>query len=549
MSVSSPFTPAHPSEHAWWRSAVIYQIYPRSFADANDDGIGDLAGITSRLPYLAELGIDAIWLSPFYPSPQADAGYDVSDYCDVDPLFGTLDDFDTMLAKAHALGLRVIIDIVPNHSSDEHPWFQAALRAPQGSPERERYLFRTGRGEGGEQPPNNWKSLFGGIAWTRVKGEDQWYLNMFDSKQPDFNWRNPEVRELFEHILRFWLDRGVDGFRVDVAHGLIKAEGLPDWDAALAQDKGGDQGPMWDQEELHDVYRAWHKVLNTYPGEQMIVAEANVQPQSRLARYLRKDELQQAFNFDYLGARWQAPRLKKIITDSLAANALVGAPTTWVMSNHDGVRMASRLGLSQPGARPYGINAASEQPNETLGLQRVRAAVHLMLALPGSAYIYYGEELGLPDHTTLDDSLRQDPIFFRTQGEEVGRDGCRIPMPWHAAASPSFGFSTHHAGWLPSPDTYARYAVDVQADDPTSTLALYRHVLALRHQYRLGEGTLEWLDSPRDDVLVLKNGSIVAIINFGDEAVARPEGEVVSSSCAETVGAMLPGREAVWIKQ
>ena len=442
----------------WWRNAVIYQIYPRSFADADGDGIGDLPGITSRLPYLARLGIDAIWLSPFYRSPQADAGYDVADYRVVDPLFGTLNDFERMRHQAHALGMKVIVDLVPNHTSDEHAWFQAALNSPPGSAERARYLFRNGKGPHGDLPPNNWQSVFGGNAWSRAPGDSQWYLHLFDRKQPDLNWDHPEVRAEFEDVLRFWLDRGVDGFRVDVAHGLIKAQGLPDWagHAAMVEGtEGGERGddnpgPMWDQEGVHDIYRSWRRLLDTYPGERMMVAEAWIAPQARLVRYIRGDEMQQAFNFDYLLAHWDAAEIRAVVDNSLAASAAVGAPTTWVMSNHDSVRHASRYGLRKPGARPKGIDAAGEQPDEPLGLRRARAAALLTLALPGSAYIYQGEELGLPEHTTLDARYRQDPAFFRTQGAEIGRDGCRVPLPWQADA-PSFGFGPGEKSWLPQP--------------------------------------------------------------------------------------------------
>ena len=327
----------------WWRSAVIYQVYPRSFADSDGDGVGDLPGVTARLPYLAELGVDAVWLSPIYRSPMADAGYDVADYRVVDPLFGSSQDADLLLAEAHRLGLRVVLDLVPNHTSDEHAWFRAALAAPAGSAERSRYLFRDGRGESGELPPNSWRSVFGGPAWTRVTEPDgrpgQWYLHLFDDKQPDLDWTHPEVRAEFEDILRFWLDRGVDGFRVDVAHGLVKADGLPDWDHEQelldGSSHGGERPPMWDQDGVHDIYRSWRQVLDEYDGDRMLVAEAWVEPAERLARYVRPDEMHQAFNFAFLSAGWRAADLRESIADSLEASATVGAPATWVLSNHD----------------------------------------------------------------------------------------------------------------------------------------------------------------------------------------------------------------------
>ncbi|OHV08667.1 glycoside hydrolase family 13 protein [Kushneria phosphatilytica] len=537
------------TQQAWWRSAVIYQIYPRSFMDGNGDGLGDLPGIVDRLPYLARLGVDAIWLSPFYRSPQADAGYDVADYRDVDPLFGQLADFDAMLKQAHALDMRIIVDLVPNHTSDEHAWFRAALAAPEGSPERARYMFREGQGEHGELPPNNWQSVFGGAAWTRVPGERQWYLHLFDSKQPDLDWRNPEVRDEFDDVLRFWLDRGVDGFRVDVAHGLIKQPGLPDWDGSQAMVEGGSMGPMWDQDEVHDIYRRWHQILEEYDGDRMMVAEAWVRPQARLAHYIRRNEMQQAFNFDYLLARWDAGELREVIDDSLAQTHAVGAPTTWVMSNHDGVRHASRLGLSQPGARPHGIDAHGEQPDEALGLRRARAAIMLTLALPGSVYLYQGEELGLPDHTTMAAEYRQDPTYRRTGGREIGRDGCRVPLPWQADA-PAYGFGCEGMPWLPQPETFHRYAVDVQEADDTSTLTLYRQLLALRREHDLGEGQLEWLESPSETALMLRNGRLTALINLGSEPVALPSsaGSVLACSLPGPLPVdTLSGNAAVWL--
>ncbi|GEA81175.1 glycoside hydrolase family 13 protein [Cellulomonas uda] len=519
----------------WWRDAVIYQVYPRSFADGTGDGVGDLPGITERLPHLAELGVDAVWLSPFYRSPQADAGYDVADYRDVDPLFGTLADFDVMLEAAHGLGLRVIVDLVPNHTSDEHAWFVEALAAGPGSPARERYLFRDGRGEHGELPPNNWQSIFGGPAWTRVP-DGQWYLHLFDSKQPDLDWEHPEVRAEFEDVLRFWLDRGVDGFRIDVAHGMVKAPGLPDWHGHVSMIEGsedtsaldrvdevtgsGNQGPMFDQEGVHEIYRAWNRVLAEYDGDRALVAEAWVEPLSRLARYVRPDEMQQAFNFAFLATLWHAPSLRDVITASYAASDAVGAPTTWVLSNHDVVRHASRLGLPVPGSRPNGIGARDEQPDEELGLRRARAATLLMLGLPGSAYVYQGEELGLPDHTALPDDARQDPAFFRTQGAELGRDGCRVPLPWSADA-PAFGFSPTGAAWLPQPLSWARYALDAQQGVPGSTYELYRAALALRKAEALGSGGLAWHAS-HDDVLDLVNRDVRVVANLSAEPVVLP---------------------------
>ncbi|WP_457809320.1 glycoside hydrolase family 13 protein [Kushneria sp. EE4] len=535
------------SRPQWWHDAVIYQIYPRSFMDANGDGIGDLEGITQRLDYLANLGVDALWLSPFYRSPQADAGYDVADYRDVDPLFGTLEDFDALLSGAHERAMRIIVDIVPNHTSSEHVWFQEALASPSGSRERARYMFREGRGGNGEQPPNNWQSVFGGPAWTQVPGEREWYLHLFDSSQPDLDWHNPEVLEEFDNVLRFWLKRGVDGFRIDVAHGMIKAPGLPDWDGSQAMIEGGNPGPMWDQDGVHDIYRRWNRVLTEFGRDRMMVAEAWVHPPSKTARYVRPDEMQQAFNFDYLLAPWDADKLRHVIDTSLESYGAVEAPTTWVMSNHDSVRHASRLGLSRPGARPNGIDADSEQPDEALGLRRARALIMLTLALPGSAYLYQGEELGLPDHTTMPARYRQDPTFHRTNGEQIGRDGCRVPLPWRAD-TPAFGFSTTGESWLPQPESYARYTADRQLEDESSTLSLYRHLLAMRHEHGLGHGQLVWQKSPRADVLCLSNGAVTVMLNLGEAPVALPEGRVALQSVTDAVSDdHLAGNAAVWL--
>ncbi|WP_438354613.1 glycoside hydrolase family 13 protein [Microbacterium sp. CJ88] len=538
----------------WWRTAVIYQIYPRSFADTNGDGIGDLPGVTAHLDDLRELGVDAIWLSPFQRSPQKDAGYDVADYCDVDPLFGTLADFDAMLAGAHERGIRLIVDLVPNHSSDQHVWFQEALAAAPGSPARARYMFRDGEGAHGELPPNNWESVFGGPAWTRVTESDgtpgQWYLHLFDSSQPDFDWSNPEVRAEFRRVLRFWLDRGVDGFRVDVAHGLIKAEGLPDYTPDPA---GGSMGgneasvPYWAQPGVHEVYRDWHALLAEYDGDRALCAEAWLPTVEKTALWVRPDEMHQAFNFAYLETAWDASALRDIVAESLRAYPAVGAPSTWVLSNHDVVRHASRLALTAENPQGAGIGPLSPgQPIPTLGLRRARAATTVMLALPGSAYLYQGEELGLPEVIDLPDGARQDPTWFRTHGERYGRDGCRVPIPWYSAA-PAYGFSPTGASWLPQPSEWAGLARDAQVGDPLSTLTLYRGLLAERRTHRLGAGALEWLGGYGDDVLAFRNGRVTVIANLGAAPVALPEGRMVAAS--EPVdGRMLPTDTAVWIE-
>ncbi|MFD7308734.1 glycoside hydrolase family 13 protein [Promicromonospora sp. NPDC059942] len=570
-------TPAGNGE--WWRDAVIYQVYPRSFADGNGDGTGDLPGVTAKLDHLAQLGVDAVWLSPFYRSPQKDAGYDVADYRDIDPLFGTLADFDEMLAGAHERGLKVIVDLVPNHSSDQHVWFQEALAAAPGSAEHERYMFRDGRGPAGDEAPNNWQSIFGGPAWTRLAPREddgplgpQWYLHLFDSTQPDLNWDNPEVRFEFEDVLRFWLDRGVDGFRVDVAHGMIKAAGLPDWDGQVAMVEGtveeateadpaapedgstgaGNRGPMFDQDGVHDIYRAWHKVLAEYDGDRCLVAEAWVEPLSRLARYVRPDEMHQAFNFSFLTAPWDAATVRTVVNASLSTMEAVGAPTTWVLSNHDVVRHASRFGLEEIGGRQLnGIGATDPQPDAALGLRRARAATLLMLGLPGSAYMYQGEELGLPDHTALPDDVRQDPSFFRTNGAEPGRDGCRVPLPWVGGA-PGNGFGPTGKTWLPQPDVYAELAADQQYGVKGSTYEMYRAALGLRRAENLGAGTLAWVDSLADhpDVVALRVADVVVVANLGLSSFALPAGAqvLVASGELDEDSGELPSDTTVWLR-
>ena len=566
---------------AWWRHAVIYQIYPRSWADSDGDGIGDLPGITARLDHLTSLGVDALWLSPFYTSPQADAGYDVADYRDVDPIFGTLDDAHRLIERAHELGLKVIVDMVPNHSSDEHGWFQAALAAGPDSSERELYVFREGRGEHGELPPNNWESVFGGAAWTRVAEPDgrpgQWYLHLFDPKQPDFNWEHPKVRAEFESILRFWLDRGVDGFRVDVAHGLIKQQGLPDTQdertvmlghseheapeaghaEALAPTEDRPRldhtkrSPMWDQDGVHEVYRAWRTILESYgTPDRILCAEAWVEPQERAVKYVRADEMHQAFNFDFLTAPWSAAELRAVITSSLQAADSVGAPSTWVLSNHDVVRHASRLGYPVGTPRMNGISATDPQPDRALGLRRARAATALMLSLPGGAYIYQGEELGLPDSTDMPAQFRQDPTFARTGGAEIGRDGCRVPLPWVADA-PSLGFGPGDSSWLPQPSAYADYAVDRQEGVVDSTLELYRALLHQRRLLGLGTGSLTFVEGYGSDVLALTNGAdprerVLVVTNFGEDAVSLPEGAEVLVASGDLVAGRVPRDTTVW---
>jgi alpha-glucosidase len=540
----------------WWQTAVIYQIYPRSFADGDGDGIGDLRGVESRLESLQALGIDAIWFSPFFKSPQKDAGYDVSDYRSIDPLFGTNEDFDKLLAKAKSLGIRIIVDLVPNHSSDQHELFQKALKAAPGSPARDMYMFRDGKGENGELPPNNWESVFGGQAWSRITEADgslgQWYLHIFDSSQPDFNWENPKVHDFFAGVLRFWLDKGVDGFRIDVAHGLVKAPGLPNITAAQSQTLEHDPNnphPFWGQEGVHDIIRSWRKILDEYDDRAMC-AEAWVLPLSRMAKWVRPDEYHQTFNFGYLETPWAKEPLVKVISDSLEAFGSVGAPSTWVLSNHDVIRHVSRFGVETPPPQGSGIGPGMEQPDEELGQKRGRAATAFMLGIPGGAYLYQGEELGLPEHTTLEGKYRQDPTFSRTKGERVGRDGCRVPLPWEADGGLSFGFNLTGKSWLPAPANYKKYARDVQEGVAGSTLELYKKLIAERKKLALGSGEFRWApEYSSANSLAYVNNGVLVLSNFGPESITAPAGEIiVSTQSSLTAGGQLEANQSAWIK-
>jgi alpha-glucosidase len=538
----------------WWRTAVIYQIYPRSFADSNGDGTGDLPGITARLPHLQKLGVDAVWLSPFYPSPQRDGGYDVADYRDVDPQFGNLRNFDALVSRAHDLGIRVIVDLVPNHCSSDHPAFQAALASEPGSAERGLFHFRDGLGDTGDQPPNDWQSMFGGPAWTRVTERNgspgQWYLHIFDRSQPDWNWANPAVRADFETTLRFWLDRDVDGFRVDVCDAMVKADGLPNWphpNKGVVRPIDGRTPPMWDQEGIHEIFRAWRGILDSYHGTRILCAEAWLPPE-RTARIVRQGEMHQAFNFAYLEQAWNASAIRETIDTSIEANSAVGAPTTWVLSNHDVMRHASRYGYDRPVALESGVGADDPQPDRALGLRRARAATALMLALPGSAYLYQGEELGLPESTDLPDEVRQDPVWERSHHNIRGRDGCRVPLPW-TADGPSFGFSDSATTWLPQSPDYGDFAVEVQDGQDGSTLEFYRSALAARRALGLGTGTLDWCRDDREDgVIAFSRGDIQVIANTTTTPRPLPAGSEVVLASAPITDAEVPADTTVWVR-
>ncbi|MCU1515647.1 MAG: alpha-amylase [Pseudarthrobacter sp.] len=534
----------------WWRQSVVYQIYPRSFADADGNGIGDLRGIISRIPYLVSLGVDAVWLSPFYPSALADGGYDVDDYRDVHPEIGSLEDFDSMVRELHNAGIRVMVDIVPNHTSSRHEWFREALVSPKGSAARERYVFRDGTGPCGKQPPSDWESVFGGSAWEPA-GDGQWYLHLFAKEQPDLNWDHPEVRADFRQTLRFWADRGVDGFRVDVAHGLSKKLDqpfVPQGQLVQSEHVLDGSHPFWDRDEVHQIYAEWRSIFNEYSPPRTAVAEVWVHS-SRRARYASRDGLGQAFNFDLVQADFNPAEYRKIIDDNLGLAALTGSSPTWVLSNHDVVRHATRYGLPRAsGGAPQNwewlrSNGTTPVLDKIKGLRRARAATLLMLALPGSAYLFQGEELGLHEVADIPDAARQDPMFFRSDGAEKGRDGCRVPLPW-TSHGPSLGFGGAGAH-LPQPRWFSQLSVEWQAHDPGSTLNLYRQALQLRRCLQ-GSETLEWLTAEDAVLRFVRPNGWQSITNFSDHDVDLPDGEVLLSSRPLTSG-RIPADTTVWL--
>jgi alpha-glucosidase len=534
----------------WWRDAVIYQIYPRSFADANGDGIGDLAGVIERLPYLAELGVDAIWLSPFYPSPLADGGYDITDYRDVDRRLGTLEDFDRLVDHAHRGDLRVLIDIVPNHTSEQHPWFRAAMAAGPGAPERHRYVIRPGRGPDGERPPTDWRSHFGGSAWQRLP-DGEWYCHLFAREQPDLNWDNPEVRQYFLDTLRFWADRGVDGFRVDVAHALAKdltspLRSQPNLDRRLPLD-GTD--PLYDRDEVHEIYRSWRAVFEEYDPPRMAVAETWYPTNARTYHYARPTELGQVFDFSLLKAAWDADRFTQVIRQSLADHHDVGGGLTWVLSSHDVPRHATRYAL------PAWVNAEewllddgrNPHVDPEVAQRRARAATLLMLALPGSAYLYQGEELGLLEVADLPADRLRDPVYERSHHQLKGRDGCRVPLPW-TADGPSFGFGDR-GSWLPQPRWFGRYAMDQQVGRPDSHLELYRTALSLRRALRTDDD-VAWVEHPDQPGVVhlRRSNGWSCLTNFTAQPVPMPAGRVLLRSLDPTGRDLVDPETTVWFE-
>ncbi len=550
------------SEHVWWQRAAVYQVYPRSFRDLDSDGTGDLRGVIHELPYIAGLSVDALWLSPFYSSPQNDSGYDVVDPRSVDPVYGSLADAQELIDQAHFRGLRVLVDIVPNHSSSDRPWFKEALQAAPGSPARDRYHFRDGRGPHGNEPPSNWMSMFGGSAWTRIHEVDglpgQWYLHLFDPTQPDLNWANPQVRLDGLETLRFWLDMGADGFRVDVALGLAKDMTYPDVDdpeglvlaLRMDLDDGSDEAkarrlrvansPILDRDEVQDIYREWRALLDTYPGDRMAVAEAWVPP-VRAARYVAPDTLHQIFNFDFMAVGWDAGKITDIVQRTIADLAEVSAPPTWALSNHDTARVVTRLG------------------GGPLGRQRARAMALIAHALPGSVYVYQGEELGLED-AEMPDEARRDPVWFRTKGLQKGRDGGRVPLPWRGDAPP-YGFhdtvvsDVMPALWLPPPPGWAEFTVESQSRDASSTLAQYRSMLRLRHAHPglVDLDNVTWPDVPEGVFALRRSCGFACVVNCTDEEIISPIGGVVLTASDGSVHAdngivTLPADTGAWIQ-
>lgn len=517
-------------DNNWWRQAVVYQIYPRTFNDSDGNGFGDLKGVTEKVGYLSELGIDAVWLSPFYPSKLYDGGYDVDDYRNVDPRIGTLNDFDLMVKALHAENIKVIVDIVPNHSSIHHEWFVEALNSPKGSAARDRYIFMDGDGN---NPPNNWPSHFGPTCWTQVP-DGQWYLHLFAPEQPDFNWKNAEVRADFENTLRFWSDRGVDGFRVDVAHSLTKeiSKPFPEYPGYLVEhlpEDGSHQ--MFDRDELMDVYRSWRKVFNSYNPPKFAVAEANA-PLSRRGRYATEDTLGQAFNFEIMNTPWTAKDYKKTITDVLDFSEKAKSSSTWVLSNHDVVRHVSKFGLPLKTDYNKWLLSNGTEPKCDLakGLLIARAATLLILGLPGSTYLYQGEELGLPEVADLKPEQLADPIWLRTSGKEKGRDGCRVPIPWtEKDAYPNFkGLSAEQ-----------------QEDQSESILNFYRKALWLRKDVCKDE-TIEFVEVSAEVISFKRSGNWQVITNFGATPIELPAGKVLISS-APIANNHLPTNATAWL--
>ncbi len=530
----------------WWRNAVVYQIYPRSFSDLNGDGIGDLAGVIDKLGYLELLGVDAIWLSPVMRSPMADHGYDVSDPRDIDPVFGDLATFDLLIDEAHARDIRVTMDLVPNHTSDQHAWFAAALGAGPGSPERERYIFRPGRGENGELPPNNWPSVFGGPAWSRVREADgalgEWYLHLFAPSQPDLNWNNPEVMADLETTMRFWLDRGVDGFRIDVAHGMAKADGLPDMTEEAVVLKHTDDDPRFNNDAVHEIHRRIRAVMDQYPGTAN-VGEVWVDASEEFGKYVRPDELHLGFNFRLATVDFEVGQIREAIDESLAAVHAVGATPTWTLSNHDVDREVSRYAPPLP----EGLDDPGQAADRALGIgiARARAMALVELALPGTVFLYQGAELGLPNVDLPDEALT-DPVWERSGRTVRGRDGCRVPLPWEGE-EPPYGFSSNSDTWLPMPDDWDRFTVEAQLEDIYSTVSLYRQAIELRYARPEFSGDrVDWYGAPDGCLAFRRPGGLICALNTTAAPVPFPHGQILLVSLP-LVDGMLAPNSAAWL--
>lgn len=529
----------------WWRSSVVYQLYVKSYSDSDGDGIGDLGGVVDRLDHIAGLGVDAVWLNPCYPSPNNDGGYDVADYLTVDAHYGGLPAFEQLRDACHARGLRLLMDLVPNHCSDQHPWFQAALAAGPGSKERSRFHFAAGRGPDGSEPPNNWLSTFGGPAWTRLP-DGEWYLHAFDSTQPDFNWEHPAVAEMFDDVLRAWFDRGVDGFRIDVAYAMVKAPGLPDVDDPLA-----DNPHLWNQPGVHDIFERWRKIADSYDPPRILLGEVWLPP-ADIADYLRPGELHQAFYFDLMQQPFEASAFEESVRATFDALDHDGGVPTWTLNSHDVHRAVTRYGLVEPEpVRSVDPNAVRTRMRGKvdleLGTDRATAALLFLLGLPGSVYFYQGEELGLPEVQDLPDEARQDPIWERSGHTEHGRDGCRVPLPW-SPEEPSFGFSDG-TPWLPQPSWFEEFATDRQEADPASVLSFYRHAVAARRAIDETSG-LQWFDTGRNDVLAYGRGGLTVVVVFGGEPFDVPAAWGTPVVATRTVqDRHCPAASAAWFQR
>jgi oligo-1,6-glucosidase/alpha-glucosidase len=503
----------------WWERGVVYQIYPRSFADSNGDGVGDLAGIEARIDYLTELGVDAIWLSPIFPSPMADFGYDVADYCDVEALFGTLADFDRLIAKAHAAGLKLLLDFVPNHSSDQHPWFVES-RASRNSAKRDWYIWRDALRDG--SPPNNWISDFGGSAWQWDVATGQYYLHAFLKEQPDLNWRNPALRAAMTDVLRFWFDRGVYGFRMDVLWHIVKAQGLPDNPVNPAWREGRNERDRviqlhsTDQPEAHAIAADFRRLADRYgadTGRDRVLIGEIFLPNDRLARWFgtpEQPEVHLPFNFALMENRWRADVLRRIIADYEASIPAHGWPN-WVIGSHDAPRIAGRLGEAQ-----------------------ARVAAMLLLTLRGTPTLYQGDELGIGRVEIPPDRV-QDPRELRQPGIRLGRDPARTPMAWDGSAHA--GFSTAEP-WLPLHADWRTRNVAAQAGDPASMLELHRALLRLRRESEaLSIGNLTLVDAD-EDVLAFErrhaDERLLVVLNLGSQPRGLPaKGTVLLSTLGD----------------